>query len=139
MEFIDFLELMGVIIHLEKEALLRAHIHFFNLLQLNKRIWLIVTTLEVEYVKHSVPGMVVQYDWGSRQMLILDPPESDVLSTTADQFVYFYGRPLQSKDVEITHLLTNELWFLVHSHLRKIKNHDHLTVVTIKPNHGQVF
>lgn len=95
---------MSVIVDLKEQTILTAHINIFYFLFLEHWVWVIISIFEVENCKDGVPSMMVQNDWSTWQMLVVDSPKSNILSAARDQLVRLYGRKLQSQDVKVTNL-----------------------------------
>lgn len=86
---------MSVVVDLEQQTVLTAHVHIFYFLFLEHGIWIIIGIFEVKHCEDGVSSMVIQNDWSTWQMLIVDSPKSDVLSAARYEFVRLNWRKLQ--------------------------------------------
>jgi len=83
-ELVDLLELMGGVVYLEKEAVLAADVDSLDLGALLEGVGIVVGILEVEDCEDGVSGVMVEDDRGTREMLVLHPPESNIFLPAGD-------------------------------------------------------
>ena len=70
--------------------------------------------------------MLIEHDCGASDIpSLLDPPESDVLLSTAHELIVVDGTELEAEHVELSNLLGKYLGFLARVDLRYIPNDDH--------------
>ena len=84
MELVDLLELMGGVVYLEKEAVLAADVDSLDLGALLEGVGIVVGILEVEDCEDGVSGVVVEDDRGTREVLVLHPPKSNIFLPAGD-------------------------------------------------------
>ena len=85
---------MGLIVDLEEEAVLAADVDVFYFRFLLEGVRVIEGVFEVKNSEDGVPGMMVEDNWRSWKMLILDSPKPDVFLTAADQLIILNWTPL---------------------------------------------
>lgn len=116
-----------------------AHVDSLDLRALLERVWVIETVLEVQDCEDSVSCVVVENNWGTWKVLVLDPPKPDVFLAAGDQLLGIDWTELDSKDVEVTDLLGNQLWLSLGLNFADIKDKNGLSFVRIQPDHGQML
>ncbi len=82
MKLVHFFQLMSLVIDLEEKSILTADVDSSDFSGLFDGIWVVKMILKVENCENSVSGVMIQNHGRSRQVLVLDSPESDVLFST---------------------------------------------------------
>lgn len=83
-QFVDLLQLVGLVVDLEEQPTLAAEVDPADFLVLLEGVGVVVEVLEVENREDCVAGVVVEDDGGAGQVLVLDSPEPDVLLATGN-------------------------------------------------------
>jgi hypothetical protein len=83
--------------------------------------------------------VMIQNHGRSRQVLVLDSPESDVLFSTWDQLLSVDRRELECHNVEITELLGDQDGFTCTFDFADVKNQDSLSLIRVQTDHGEMF
>jgi hypothetical protein len=73
---------MRLVIDLEEKSILTADVDSSDFGGLFDGIWVVKMILKVENCENGVSGVMIQNHGRSRQVLVLDSPESDVLFST---------------------------------------------------------
>ena len=99
---------------------------------------LVCPVLEVQGSKNRVSGMLLQNDCGASDVSgFFDPPESNVLLTTANESPVINWTEFKAKNVEIGCLLCKNVWFLSTMDSGNIPDYDHLLVVSVFADRGE--
>lgn len=139
MELVDLLELMGGVVYLEEEAVLAADVDSLDLGALLEGVGIVVGILEVEDCEDGVSGVMVEDDGGTREVLVLHPPESNVFLPARDQFIGVDRAELNGEDIEVTDLLGQQFGLSFRFDLTDIEDKYGLSFIRIESHHGEML
>lgn len=137
MRLVNLLDLLRVVVDLKNEPVLRPDQHVLRLLLLLQRGRVLISVVVIQHRVNAIPGVVPQNHNLPRQVLILNPPEPDVLLPARDQFVQLDRGELQTQDVEVGHLLREDLRLLPLADLADVPDDYHLPVVIVGLHRGE--
>ena len=90
------------------------------------------TQFKIEAGEDCISGILVEYDcWSSDISRFLDAPESDILFTTADKLIVVDWAEFERDNVELWHLLCENLCFLSCMNSRNIPHNNHFFSVAL--------
>lgn len=139
MELVNFFQLMRLVIDLEEKSILTADVDSSDFGGLFDGIWVVKMILKVENCENGVSGVMIQNYGRSRQVLVLDSPESDVLFSAWNKLLSVDRRELDCHNVEVAELFGDQDGFASAFDFADVKNQDGLSLIRVQTDHGEMF